>query len=158
MIDDSRKTGREDSGEPGELDSTPPTFLEWWDNTRPTKETTLWACIATAVVTAAIGFSWGGWVSQQTAQKMAASAAAEAKTALIASACVERFAASQSFASDLAMLKKKASFQEQGDFVARGGWVSFAGYKEPVNAAATACAARLNQMPFPGEKTASTGS
>ncbi len=151
-----RQDTRQD--EPGELDGKLPTFWEWWDSTRPTKEAALWACIATAVVTSAIGFTWGGWVTEQKAQKMAAAAAAEAKTALVATACVERFASSQSFASDLAVLKKKTSFQEQGDFVARGGWVSFAGYKEPPNAAADACAARLNKMSFPGEQASAKGS
>lgn len=154
MTDDSRDTPQDETGKP---DGTLPTFWEWWDSTRPTKETTLWACIATAVVTAMIGFTWGGWVTQHSAQKMVATAAAEAKLSLVANACVERFAASQSFASDLANLKK-ASFQEQGDFVARGGWVSFAGVKEPVDAAADACAARLSKMPFPGDQASAKGS
>jgi len=42
-----------------------------WTASRPTKTVVFWSWIASIVVTMIIGFTWGGWVTGGTAQKMA---------------------------------------------------------------------------------------
>jgi hypothetical protein len=115
---------------------------------RPTKTTTVWLCVATAVVTIATGFAWGGWVTRDTANKLAQTAALNARTALVANACVEAFAANERFATNLEALKR-ASFPARSQFIATNGWVTLAGMKEPLGAAADACAERLLNMKPP---------
>ena len=45
-----------------------------WADYRPSKATWLWSCIGCAIATLVIGFTWGGWVTEQTAKRMVAEA------------------------------------------------------------------------------------
>src|SRR5206468_9888883 len=36
-----------------------------WSDARPTKTLVFWCCVASAVLTMIIGFSWGGWRSEE---------------------------------------------------------------------------------------------
>ena len=43
-------------------------FARRFEDYQPTKSTLAWACIATALATMIIGFSWGGWVTGGTSR------------------------------------------------------------------------------------------
>lgn len=132
-------------------------FMEY----KPSKTMTFWSCAAVAAATMAIGFGPGGWVTGGTAAEMVSEAARTARTELVADACVEKFAKSASFASDLTSLKQASSWK-QGDIVADAGWATLAGMKEPLHDAARVCANQLVAMEVPVaatvEPTARAGS
>lgn len=119
-----------------------------WTDYRPTKTMTFWSCVAAAGATMAIGFGAGGWVTGGTATEMARNAADGARTELVANACVQKFTTSDSFATDLSVLKEASSWK-QGDVVASGGWATLAGMEEPHDAAARLCANKLVAMEAP---------
>jgi hypothetical protein len=126
-----------------------------WLQFRPTKTMTFWACVATSAATMAIGFGAAGWVTGGTAEKMVQNAAEGAQARLVADACVAKYAAHDSFAADLAALKKASSWK-QGDIVADGGWATLAGMKEPLDDAARLCANKLVAMEAPVAAAPST--
>lgn len=119
-----------------------------WMEVQPSKTMAFWSCAAVAVATMAIGFGAGGWVTGGTAAEMVQDASEKARTELVASACVERFTSSTSFATELASLKEESSWK-QGDLVADGGWATLAGMKEPLDDAARLCANKLVAMDAP---------
>ena len=123
-------------------------LADQWMDFQPTKTMTFWSCAAVAVATMAIGFGAGGWVTGGTAAEMAQDASDKARAELVASACVEKYAAHDGFAADLAALKAASSWK-QGDMVADGGWATLAGMKEPLDNAARLCANRLVAMDAP---------
>jgi hypothetical protein len=96
----------------------------------------------------AIGFGAGGWVTGGTATAMAKDAVDKARAELVASACVQKYTAHETFAKDLASLKEASSWK-QGDIIAEGGWATLAGMKEPLDAAARLCANKLVAMDVP---------
>ena len=119
-----------------------------WLDFQPTKTMAFWSCAAVAVATMAIGFGAGGWVTGGTAAEMAKDASDNARAELVANACVQKYAAHDTFATDLAALKAASSWK-QGDMVADGGWATLAGMKEPLDNAARLCANKLVAMDAP---------
>jgi hypothetical protein len=97
-----------------------------------------------AVATMLIGFTWGGWVSGGTAQKMADKGANEAVVAALAPICVEKFQGATEAQATLAKLKATDSWQRD-TFIVKGGWATFPGESEPNRNVAEACAALLNK-------------
>ena len=59
-----------------------------WSEARPTKTLLFWACVASAVFTMIVGFSWGGWVTGGTAQQTAETMARDAVVQRLAPICV----------------------------------------------------------------------
>src|ERR1700690_1526488 len=74
-----------------------------------------------AVASMVIGFSWGGWVTGSTANRLAAE---QASTAVVAALCVEKFLQNNDAKANLEVLKKIPSNWEQGDYVEKGGWTA----------------------------------
>lgn len=106
--------------------------------------------IVGAIATMIIGFSWGGWTTGGTAKSMAETAALDASTKIVASLCVNKFAAAPDAKANLAALKE-ASTWKRGDFIKEGGWAAIAGVSE-VKGAASACAsdlAAMDELPTP---------
>lgn len=124
---------------------------------RPSKTQAFWACVVAIIATLFIGFGPGGWVSGGTAAKMVQDAREEARTQLVADACVARYTKRDDFASDLEKLKAASSWK-QGDIVADGGWATVPGMKEPLDAAARQCANQLVSMDLPVADTTKTAS
>ncbi len=119
-----------------------------WSEFQPSKTLWLWSCAGCAVATMIVGFTVGGWVSGGTASKMANEARDQGRMQLAADVCVARFKGSDSFAMELANLKKEDSWK-QDDFVAAGGWVTLAGMDVPVAGSAKLCAEMLAKMDAP---------
>jgi hypothetical protein len=124
---------------------------------RPTKTMTFWSCVATAGATMAIGFGAGGWVTGGTVEEMVQNASDKARAELVAQACVQKYAAHDTFAADLATLKQTSSWK-QGDVIAEGGWATLPGMAEPHDAAARLCANKLVAMDVPVAEVKGAGS
>ena len=103
----------------------------------------LWGAAAGAVALAIAGFSWGGWVTSATAERLAGARADAATVAALAPICVTQFQASAKAGVSLAALKQVQSW-EQAEYVSKGGWATMPGSKEePSREVAAACAAAL---------------
>jgi alpha/beta superfamily hydrolase len=103
----------------------------------------LWGAAAGAVALAIAGFSWGGWVTGATAERLAGARADAAMVAALAPICVRQFQASARAGVSLAALKQVQSW-EQAEYVSKGGWATMPGSKEePNREVAAACAAAL---------------
>lgn len=109
------------------------------------------------VATAIVGFNWGGWVTGGTARKMADDAAQNARTQIVASLCVDKFASGPDAEAQFAKLKKESSWK-QGDFITAGGWATIPGVSKDIGGVANACAEDLvamDKLPSPAQAEAS---
>lgn len=98
---------------------------------------------AGAIALAIAGFTWGGWVSGSTAERLALARGDAATVAALTPICVAQFQTDPKAAASLATLKGKKSW-EQADFVRHGGWAKMPGAtSDPSAEVATACAAAL---------------
>ena len=113
-----------------------------WSAAQPTKTVLLWACVASAVVTMVVGFTWGGWVTGGTARNVAASAADDAVAKRLAPMCVVWFTQDPSKDRKLKELKAMNAW-ETGDYVMKQGWATMPGEQGPESMVAEACAKLL---------------
>ncbi|MDH3663932.1 MAG: hypothetical protein OEU92_28620, partial [Alphaproteobacteria bacterium] len=89
---------------------------------QPSKSGLFWAFAGGAILATVVGFSWGGWVTGGSAQKMADEKAAQARQAMASIVCVDRFMAASDAGVQLTALKEITSSYQQAKFVADGGW------------------------------------
>jgi hypothetical protein len=98
-----------------------------------------------AVASIVIGFSWGGWVTGSTANKLAAEQADTAVVAALTPICVTKFLQNSDAKANLAALQKISLNWEQGDYLEKGGWATLPGATSPDYHLARACAEKLMQ-------------
>jgi hypothetical protein len=96
-----------------------------------------------AVASMAIGFSWGGWVTGGTANKLAADQASAAVVTVLTPICVAKFLQNSEAQANLAVLRKISSNWEQGQYLEKGGWATPPGAISSDYELARACAAKL---------------
>jgi len=101
-----------------------------------------WGAVGGAIALAIIGFTWGGWVTQSTAEREARTRSSTALVAALSPICVAKFQQQANATEQLAEFKKISSWQ-QGDFIAKGGWATMPGSSSPDSDVAKACAAAL---------------
>src|SRR5579864_5303633 len=104
-----------------------------------------WGAAGGAAVLAFVGFTWGGWTTAGTANKLADNRADSAVVAILTPICVEKFQQSGDATANLLALKKISSSWEQGTFVEKGGWATRPGASSPDYVLARACAEKLLQ-------------
>ena len=105
----------------------------------------LWGAAGGAIVLAIAGFTWGGWMTTGTANKLADQRADSAVVAILTPICVESFRQNADATANLAALKKISTSWGQGDFVEKGGWATRPGAASPDYVLARACAEKLMQ-------------
>ena len=98
---------------------------------------------AGAVASIVIGFSWGGWMTGSTANRLAAERADTAVVAALTPICVEKFLLNNDAKANLAVLQKISTSWEQGDYLQKGGWVTQPGATSSDYHLARACAEKL---------------
>lgn len=113
-------------------------FRQRWDKARPTKTVTFWASIAAVVLTMIIGFSWGGWVTAGSAQRMAEGAAKDAVVQRLAPICVAQFNQDLDREQKLIELQETNGFQRPG-YVTDQGWATMPGEAESSSQVAREC-------------------
>ena len=101
---------------------------------------------AGAVASMVIGFSWGGWMTAGTANKIAAEQADTAVVAALTPICVEKFLQNSDAKANLAVLQKISTSWEQGDYLEKGGWATQPGATSADYHLARACAEKLVQV------------
>ena len=105
----------------------------------------LWGAAGGAVVLAVIGFTWGGWVTGGTAQKMAEDMAEDAVVGRLAPICVEQYNQDSEKDQKLKELKEESSWKK-GDYVEKQGWATMPGEKEADSKVAKECADLLAEL------------
>ena len=113
-----------------------------WNDARPTKTLVFWACVASAVLTMIIGFSWGGWVTGGTARATAEARAHDAVVKRLAPICVVLSGRDPAKAQKLVALREESAWQ-RGEYVGKQGWATMPGEREPDSRVAQACATLL---------------
>jgi hypothetical protein len=104
-----------------------------------------------ALASMVIGFSWGGWMTGRTANKMADQRADTAVVAALTPICVEKFLQNSDAKTNLAVLQKISSTWEQGQYLEKGGWATQPGATSPDYHLARACAEKLIQAKVPAQ-------
>jgi len=89
-----------------------------------------------------VGFDALGWKLSSTAQMLANRQAETAVAAAFASICSEQFKKGPQFSVQLAALAKTERYS-RGDVLAKSGWATMAGSKEPHQGVAQLCAELL---------------
>jgi predicted dienelactone hydrolase len=79
-----------------------------WEDYQPSKSILVWTCVATALATMIIGFSWGGWTTGSTSQAQAKTAGEVARSELASIICIDKFNAAPDAAAQLTALKALA--------------------------------------------------
>ena len=105
----------------------------------------LWGAAGGAVVLAVIGFTWGGWVTGGTAQKMAEEMAENAVVDRLAPICVEQYNQDSEKDQKLKKLKETRSW-ERDDYVEKQGWATMPGEEKPDSKVAGKCAELLAEL------------
>jgi len=113
-----------------------------WNAYKPSKTLWLWSCVGVAVLTMIVGFTAGGWVTEKTATQQAQASSTAAVAQLAANVCAHRFMAAPDAQAALATLKGADSWKRD-TMIEKGGWVTFADAKNPVDGAAALCAEKL---------------
>lgn len=114
-------------------------FGQRWSASRPTKTALFWSCVASAVITMIVGFTWGGWVRGATAQNMASVMADEAVVKRLAPICAAQFKQDPARDQKLKELKE-VSVYERGDYVKKQAWAKMPGEEEADSKVAEECA------------------
>jgi hypothetical protein len=101
-----------------------------------------WGLVGGALGIMIIGFAWWGWVLGSTAERMAKERADGAVAAILVPICVDKFMGQANAAAKLAAFQNTVSWQ-QSQLIAKGGWATATGSKDPNAAVARACAQQL---------------
>ena len=101
-----------------------------------------WGVVVGALGITILGFAWGGWVLDSTAERMAKDRADGAVTAILVPSCVEKFMGQADAAAKLAEFQNTVSWQ-QSQLIEKGGWATATGSKDPNSAVARVCAQQL---------------
>lgn len=91
-----------------------------------------------AVALAIVGFSWGGWATGGTAQKMASDQARMEVVAALVPICIEQSKNDPQNIATLARLKEASSYQRR-DMLMKAGWATMPGSEDPNRNVASAC-------------------
>jgi hypothetical protein len=105
-----------------------------------------WGAALGAIALAITGFTWGGWVTGGSAEKLAKDRADTAVVAVLSPICVDKFRQAAAAPANLAEMKKIGYSWEQAKFVEKGGWATTVGNTEPNSAVAKACAEVLTSQ------------
>lgn len=145
---DEEKRPPNDNRQRRSVESTPriqppvqkaPGFWKTFRETNLSKTATLWSCLGAVVLTMVVGFWWGGWVTNATAQKMVSDGVKSAVTSRLANICVAQFNLDATKDQKLTELKALSSYQ-QGEYTGKQGWATFADDEKPNSQVAGQCA------------------
>ena len=116
----------------------PLTRGERWRVARPTKMLTFWLCLGAIVLTMIVGFTWGGWTTQDAAQKQANSVAQTAVVLRLAKICAAQFGNDGAHTEKLAELQALGASARSG-YVHDGGWATMPGEDAPDSKVVSEC-------------------
>lgn len=100
-----------------------------------------WGFVVGAGVAMTIGFTWGGWTTSSTTQKMSE----EAVLANRAAICIAQFMNAPNHVNSIKEFQGTASYQ-RSDLIEKGGWDRMPGQDKATWGVASACAAGLETL------------
>ena len=100
----------------------------------------LWGAVGGAIVLAIVGFSWGGWVTESTAQSMAQEHANVEIAKVLAPICFLQFQQQPDSAAKLVELKGLTGSYQQASSVEKSGAAMMPGADKPLKGVSQACA------------------
>jgi hypothetical protein len=103
----------------------------------------LWGAVAGAIAMAVLGFSYLGWTTASTSQKLAQDTAGAAVVAALVQFCVIKAEADPN-ATILTRFRAEQSSYSRSDIVMKAGWASFGDKTMDSDALARACAEKLH--------------
>ena len=103
----------------------------------------MWGAVAGSVLTMIVGFSYGGWITGDTAARVGKQQADAAVVAALVPLCVAQSKADRTVMKKIEELKALTSSYQQRDFVIKTGWATVPGTEDPDSDVAEACAAAL---------------
>ena len=95
-----------------------------------------------AIALAVVGFTWGGWVTDGTAKKMASDQARLEVVAALVPICLEQSKQDPQVVATLADLKDASSYK-RSDMLMKTGWATMPGSSDPNRQVASACVEKL---------------
>ncbi|MBI3825854.1 MAG: hypothetical protein HY294_07655 [Candidatus Rokubacteria bacterium] len=101
-----------------------------------------WGVVVGSIFTMIVGFSWGGWATKGTADRIATDRATVAVTAALVPVCLEKSKADPARIKKLGELKALTTSYDQRDAVVKGGWATVGG-GEANRDVAEECASQL---------------
>lgn len=101
-----------------------------------------WSAVGGAILAAIVGFNWGGWVTNGTAEAMAKEIAENTVAKRFAPICIAQFNQDAKKAQKLKDFKGRDPWNGQ-KFVEEQGWATIPGEKDPDSKVAEACAKQL---------------
>ncbi len=105
----------------------------------------LWGAAGGAAVLAIVGFTWVGWVTGGTAQKMAEEMAEEAVVGRLAPICVVQYNQDSEKDRKLEELKEESSWKRR-EYIEKQGWATMPGEETPDSKVAEKCADLVIQL------------
>lgn len=94
--------------------------------------------IVGAIAVTIIGFSWGGWLSGNSAAEMAEERSEDAVTVALTPICVFQSAEDPDIEIVIASMKAARNYQ-RSEFIMKAGWATMPGESEPNQQVARAC-------------------
>jgi hypothetical protein len=109
----------------------------------PSVKPGLWGAAAGAIAMAIVGFSYLGWTTAATSQKLAQDTADTAVVAALVPFCIVKAQADPNLAT-LTKFQAEQSSYSRSDIVMKAGWATVGGETTGSNALARACAEKLH--------------
>ena len=102
----------------------------------------LYGAAAGAIAVAIVGFSWGGWMTSGSADRMASEKARHEVVAALVPICIEQSKQDPKVSETLAQLKAASNYK-RSDLLMEAGWATMPGSSDPNRAVASACIEQL---------------
>ena len=142
---DSRARRQFVSGKTEVQPPKPKSMRQRWDEYQPSKTAFFWVLVAGVVLTMLVGFTWGGWMTNASAQKLADTTAKSAVVERLAPICVAQFNLDPDRDQKLKVLQEGSSY-ERTKYVTDQTWATLPGETKPTSQVAAACADLLMQI------------
>ena len=114
-----------------------------WNNARLSKAAVFWIVIGAIILTIGFGFSQAGWVTENSALRLAERASESAVTERLAPICMAQFEQDLESDQKLAEFKELTTTTQRFTFVKDQGWATMPGEADPDNKVAAECAQQM---------------
>jgi alpha/beta superfamily hydrolase len=111
----------------------------------PSVKPALWGAVGGAIACAVLGFTWGGWVSNSSANAMAQERANVEIAKVLAPICLQQFQQQPDAAAKMVELKGMTSSYQMASYVEKSGAATMPGSEKWLRGVGQACAELLVQ-------------
>jgi hypothetical protein len=123
----------------------PASARQRWNEYRPSKTLAFWSLLGVVALTMLVGFTWGGWMTSASAQRLADTSAKTAVIQRLAPICVAQFNLDPARDQKLIVLQEGTVY-EATKYVTDQTWATLPGDTKPSSQVASECAKLLMQV------------